>query len=163
MTYEQGGSGRAGLGVITEIGDTLTLKDRIAHHYITGLSTIEVANKNVEKLNKEFKTFFKDKNYKYKSYVMSGNEDHLSALKNLLSQHQISYSEGANHTVKGFNYTTQKQGSTTFDKSLIVSTNQPKGTMVKVLFEPNAKLSDSAYLRYYCMAVTLCLRLKYSC
>jgi len=28
MTYEQGGSGRAGLGIITRNGDTLTLKDR---------------------------------------------------------------------------------------------------------------------------------------
>ena len=27
--------------------------------------------------------------------------------------------------------------------NLVVSTNQPKGTLVKVLFEPNAKLSDS--------------------
>ena len=33
MTYEQGGGGRAGLGIITSIGDTLTLKDRIAHHH----------------------------------------------------------------------------------------------------------------------------------
>ncbi len=39
MTYEQGGSGRAGLGIKTSIGDTLTLKDRIAHHHTTGLST----------------------------------------------------------------------------------------------------------------------------
>ena len=41
MTYEQGGSGEAGLAVETSIGDTLTLKDRIAHHFTTGMSTLE--------------------------------------------------------------------------------------------------------------------------
>ena len=48
MTYEQGGSGRAGLGVVVATGDTLTLKDRIAHHLTTGLSTVEVASRNAE-------------------------------------------------------------------------------------------------------------------
>ena len=63
MTYEQGGSGRAGLGVITAIGDTLTLKDRIAHHFTTGISTVEIASQNIEKLNTEFKKFFQRKNF----------------------------------------------------------------------------------------------------
>ncbi|RMF60867.1 MAG: zinc carboxypeptidase, partial [Bacteroidetes bacterium] len=41
MTYEQGGSGRAGLAIRTAEGDTLTLAERIAHHHTTGLSTVE--------------------------------------------------------------------------------------------------------------------------
>lgn len=144
MTYEQGGSGRAGLGVITRIGDTLTLKDRIAHHHTTGLSTVEVVEKNVEKLNTEFKKFFRPKNYKYKSYVMNGNEDNITALKTLLSKHEIQYGNASNGTVKGFRYKTRASGSIkTSNQTLVVSTNQPKGTMVKVLFEPDAKLSDS--------------------
>src|SRR5690606_6787535 len=36
MTYEKGGSGAAGLGVLTNEGDTLTLLDRITHHHTTG-------------------------------------------------------------------------------------------------------------------------------
>ena len=36
MTYEQGGSGRAGLGILNSVGDVLSLKDRIAHHYTSG-------------------------------------------------------------------------------------------------------------------------------
>ena len=43
MTYEQGGSGRAGLAVINSNGDTLSLKDRINGHFTTGMSTVEVA------------------------------------------------------------------------------------------------------------------------
>ncbi|WP_339629249.1 M14 metallopeptidase family protein [uncultured Maribacter sp.] len=144
MTYEQGGSGRAGLGIITSIGDTLTLKDRIAHHHTTGLSTVEVASKNATKLNEEFKKFYQNKNYKYKSYVLNGNPDKLEALTNLLSKHEIEFKVGGNNTVKGYNYTTGKSGTLkSSDKSIIVSTDQAKSTLVKVLFEPTAKLSDS--------------------
>lgn len=144
MTYEQGGSGRAGLGVITRNGDTLTLKDRIAHHQTTGLSTVEVAANNVGKLNSEFKKFYQTKNYKYKSYVLNGDKDKINALARLLSHHEIEYGRGTNGTAKGFNYKTNTQGSLKMNEnSLVVSTNQKKSTMVKVLFEPNAKLSDS--------------------
>ena len=144
MTYEQGGSGRAGLGIITDNGDTLTLKDRIAHHFTTGLSTVEVAASNVDKLNAEFKRFFQRKNFKYKSYVLSGNEDHLRALEKLLSQHEIAYGKAKKATVKGVRYASGRNGSKNVNENmLVISTDQPKGTMVKVLFEPNAKLSDS--------------------
>ena len=144
MTYEQGGSGRAGLGIINSIGDTLTLKDRIAHHHTTGLSTIEISSKNAEKLNEEFKKFHQNKDYKYKSYVLNGNRDKIDALTNLLAQHKIKYGWAEKGTVKGFSYETGKTGSLkTSENSLVVSTEQKKGTLVKVLFEPNAKLSDS--------------------
>ena len=144
MTYEQGGSGRAGLGIKTRIGDTLTLKDRIAHHFTTGISTVEVAAKNVGKLNTEFKKFYKNKNFKYKSYVLNGNRGAINALENLLQKHEIDFGRAYNGTVKGFNYKTRKVSSMkTSEKTLVVSTNQTKGTLVKVLFEPHAKLSDS--------------------
>ncbi|QCX02273.1 zinc carboxypeptidase [Aggregatimonas sangjinii] len=144
MTYEQGGSGRAGLGIVTRIGDTLTLKDRIAHHHTTGLSTVEVASKNAKKLNTEFKKFYQNKDFKYKSYVLNGDADKLGALTELLDQHEIKYGSGNNGTVKGYDYKTGSNGSMrTTEKSLVVSTDQPRGTLVKVLFEPKAKLSDS--------------------
>jgi hypothetical protein len=144
MTYEQGGSGRAGLGVITSIGDTLTLKDRIAHHKTTGLSTVEVASNNSAKLNEEFKNFYLPKNYKYKSYVLHGDAEKKRALTNLLDKHGIQYGWANKGVVKGFNYKTGTNGSIrTSENSLVISTNQKKGTLVKVLFEPNAKLNDS--------------------
>lgn len=144
MTYEQGGSGQAGLGIITAIGDTLTLKDRILHHYTTGLSTIEVASKNITKLNDEFKNFYADKDYTYKSYILNGNPDKLDALTKLLDQHEIMYNAGDDATIKGYSYNTAKTGSFKSSKnSIIIPSNQPKSTLVKVLFEPVAKLSDS--------------------
>lgn len=144
MTYEQGGSGRAGLGIITAIGDTLTLKDRIAHHHTTGLSTVEVSAGNVAKLNEEFQKFYNNKNYKHKSYVVSGDADKIKALRRLLDQHEIKYGLASNTTIKGFDYASGKNGSFKIDeKSLVISTNQIKGTLAKVLLEPSAKLSDS--------------------
>lgn len=144
MTYEQGGSGRAGLGITTSIGDTLTLKDRIDHHFTTGISTVEVASANAKKLNDEFKKFYTNKNFKYKSYVLNGSSSKINALATLLDQHEIKYGWVAPTTVKGFDYSSGKIKSIKTDEnSLVISTNQPKSTLIKVLFEPNAKLSDS--------------------
>lgn len=144
MTYEQGGSGRAGLGILTGIGDTLTLKDRIAHHYTTGMSTIEVASAHAQRLNEEFRKYYRARNFQYKNYVLKGNRDHLDALSKLLDAHEIRYGAGTGSSVRGFSYRDGKNSSLVADTaSLIVSTDQVKGTLVKVLFEPNARLSDS--------------------
>ncbi|WP_291871359.1 M14 family metallopeptidase [Maribacter sp.] len=144
MTYEQGGSGRAGLAIKTKIGDTLSLIDRFNHHLTTGLSTVEISSKNALKLNSEFKKFYQNKNHKYKSYVLNGNTDKIRALTNLLDQHKIEYGFGKDAILKGHLYAKNKPGSfKSSTNSLVVSTNQAKGTLVNVLFEPNAKLSDS--------------------
>lgn len=144
MTYEQGGSGKAGLGVITQVGDTLTLKDRVAHHHVTGLSTVEISSKNATKLISEFKKFYKNKSYKYQSYVLNGDPDKLNSLAHLLDQHQIEYGSGTGAKVKGFRYVTGKAGTIkSSEQSMVVSVDQQKGTLVKVLFEPDTKLSDS--------------------
>ncbi|MBD3660832.1 MAG: zinc carboxypeptidase, partial [Arenibacter algicola] len=144
MTYEQGGSGRAGLGVKTIIGDTLTLNDRIAHHLTTGLSTVEVASQNTDKLNREFKKFYQNKNFKYKSYVMNGDPDKIDAIAALLRSHEIKYGWAKEGTAKGHLYSSGKLGTTkTTPSTLVVSTDQVKGTLAQVLMEPNTKLSDS--------------------
>jgi hypothetical protein len=145
MTYEQAGHGRAGLGIQTDEGEVLTLKDRAIHHMTTGLSTIEISSKNAEKLNTEFKKFFDNSNLNYKSYVLkNGNDDKMKRLKKLLDAHEIRYESAKIGSVKGYNYNTQEEGRFDVNKSdLVIHTNQPKGKMVKVLFEPNAKLADS--------------------
>ena len=144
MTYEQAGHGMAGLGIMNDEGIELTLIDRIAHHTTTGLSTVEIASKNAQKLNTEFKTFFDNNALKYKSYVLQGNADKIKSLTALLDKHDIKYGNANSGKVSGYLYAISKEGSmTTTANDLVVSTNQPKGKMVKVLFEPNAKLSDS--------------------
>lgn len=142
MTYEQAGHGAAGLGVNTDEGYVLTLVDRVAHHTTTGLSTVEISSQNAAKLNTEFKKFFDNSALKYKSYVLKGNADKIAALTQLLDQHQIRYGYSNGGKVTGFNFSTNSNGSMDSKDALVVSTNQPKGKMVKVLFEPDTKLSD---------------------
>lgn len=141
MTYEQAGHGRAGLGINTDEGYELTLIDRVAHHKTTGLSTVEISSKNAEKLNTEFKEYFNTSGLKYKSYVLSGNLDNLKELADLMDQHEITYGFSTSGKASGFRYTSNGQGSMNYDTAIVISTNQPKGKMVKALFEPDAKLS----------------------
>jgi hypothetical protein len=144
MTYEQAGHGRAGLGINTDEGYELTLKDRVAHHHTTGLSTIEVATKNVEALNIEFEKYFDNSGLEYKSYAVKGNPDKVASLKELLNKHEIQYQKAASGRVNGFNYTEGKEGRfNTDENTLVINTNQPKGKMVNVLFEPTTTLTDS--------------------
>ena len=145
MTYEQAGGGMGGLGVDTDHGYELTLVDRVAHHKTTGLSTVEIASKNAVTLNTEFKKFFDTGSFKYKSYVLKNeNKDKTTRLLALLDKHQIDYEFTNKGLVKGYNYLTQQESRMSVNtKDLVIHTQQPKGKMVKVLFEPNAKLTDS--------------------
>lgn len=144
MTYEQGGHGMSGLGILNDEGHVLTLVERLTHHTVTGLSTVEIASKNAKQLNTEFAKFFDNSDLKYKSYVVKGNQDKLNSLKSLLSKHDIEFENANDGKVSGYNYASGKQGTMSVNaNSLVIHTNQPKGKMVKVLFEPNAKLNDS--------------------
>ncbi|MGY5847419.1 M14 family zinc carboxypeptidase [Salegentibacter sp. HM20] len=144
MTYEQAGHGRAGLGIDTDEGYELSLVDRVAHHHTTGISTIEVAAQNVEELNREFRDFFDNSDLEIKSYALKGNADRIEKLKNVLDRHEIEYGYAQPGRLNGFNYTEGRRANFNADENtLVVSTAQPKGKMVNVLFEPNTKLSDS--------------------
>ncbi|MFZ9030158.1 MAG: M14 family metallopeptidase [Robiginitalea sp.] len=145
MTYEQGGSGRAGLAVVVDNGDTLTLKDRISHHLTTGLSTVEVASRQAGTLNEEFRKYYsRNHNFKYQAYLLKGEPDKQKALTRLLDQHRITYGWASPGRVKGFHYGEGASATLNTDENtLVVPTHQKKGVLVKVLFEPDARLSDS--------------------
>tara|TARA_B110000238_G_C16135735_1_gene443561 strand:+ start:1769 stop:4249 length:2481 start_codon:yes stop_codon:yes gene_type:complete len=145
MTYEQAGGGRAGLGLYNKEGIELTLIDRINHHYTTSISTIEIASQNIKKLNTAYQEFYKNKSTKYKNFILSGNVDNINKLKKLLDRHEIKYgSPSLNKVVKGFDFNSKKNKSIKLKPdNLIITTNQVKGKMVHVLFEPQTFLSDS--------------------
>jgi hypothetical protein len=151
MTYEQGGHSRGGLGVINEDGDTLTLKDRVAHHHTTGMSTVELASLHAGDLQKNFQQFFtgtvNNGAGEYKTYVVKakGNEGKLDKLLDLLRKNGIEYGNANAGNLRGFSYPSGKEESFKLEPDdVVITTYQPRGQMVKVLFEPNAKLSDSA-------------------
>lgn len=149
MTYEQAGHSGGGLAVLTNDGDTLSLKDRIAHHFTTSMSTVEIASKNAGKLISEFKKYFDEANTngigEYKTYVVTeANTAKRKALQNFFDANGIKYGRTDASSIKGYNYYTGKEESFSAINSLAVSSFQPKSSLVKVLFEPKSKLSDSA-------------------
>ena len=151
MTYEQGGSGRAGLGIITAEGDTLTLADRIAHHYTTSLSTVEVAANNAERIVQEFEAYYEtaqtDPPGDYASYVVKRDEggDRLQALVAHLDRQQIQYGFADDERrIDGRSYRTGETTRATLEPGdLVIDAAQPKGHLVKVLFEPEVTVIDS--------------------
>lgn len=150
MTYEQAGGPAGGLKVINNDGDTLTLLDRIKHHFTTGMSTIEVASIHANELLKEYQQFFttaKNGNVgTYKSYIIKNNpadKDKIQSLLHLLDKNGIEYgtSTGAG---KGFSYQSNKETNFSVEKGdIVISAYQPKATLLKVLFEPKTQLVDS--------------------
>ena len=158
MTYEQGGSGRAGLAVITQVGDTLSLKDRVSHHVTTGLSTVEMSAKNAAKLVKEYQQFCVQKNYKYKTYVLRSSQAKLEPLMTLMKKNSIQVQMITTSTQesssKAYHYQNgQIETLKLVQGDMLIHTNQEKGTLVNVLFEPKTLLSDS--LTYDITAWTL--------
>ncbi len=151
MTYEQGGSGRAGLGIITAEGDTLTLRERIEHHHTTGLSTVEITAQNAERVQQEFAAYYEQARTNppgaYKTYLVKGTNDPdvLAALAAHLDGQGIAYGYATRaRQTRGFAYRTGATGAVSVEPGdLVVSTFQPRAVLTKVLFEPRAMLEDS--------------------
>jgi len=145
MTYEQAGG--AGIGIIKQEGDTLTLLDRLTHHTTTGLSTIEITSQQNTKVLTEFEKFFTSPvTGTYKSFVLkSDNVDKMNHLKGWLDKNKIQYGTASSvKGLKGFNYHTKRSEAFTISPNdLVVSLNQPKSVLAKILFEPQTKLVDS--------------------
>ncbi len=149
MTYEQGGSHRAGLSSLLINDDTLTLSDRIQHHHTTGMSTVETTAQHADKVMDEYTRFFRESTLNpkalYKTYVIKARADDLVDLKDWLEINQIWY--GAVNSTRrsnGFNYLTQQnEGFNIGPQDLIISAYQPKSKLLQVLFEPRVELEDS--------------------
>ena len=149
MTYEQAGHSTAGVAVNTEEGDTLTLTDRILHHHTTGMSTVEVAAANYERMVDEFATYFDNSvnspKAKYKTYVIRGTNhpDKLAQLKDFLDRHQIQYGTGSTRkAVAAFDYqSNQTQNMTIQNGDIVISAYQPKAVLVQAFFEPKTYVS----------------------
>jgi Zinc carboxypeptidase len=148
MTYEQAGGPEGGSAVQKADGDTLTLKDRIAHHFTTSMGTVEMASANNSRLMSEFKKFFDDaKNNgigEYKTFVVTeNNPGKLKALQNFFELNGIKYGAVNGNSLKGYNYFSGKDEVFAATNGLAVTAYQPKSALIKVLFEPRSKLNDS--------------------
>jgi Zinc carboxypeptidase len=152
MTFEQGGSGQAGLAIErASENDTLTLKDRISHVVAASLATIESIADRPTKVVDEFIKFYEKAQTSpigpYKGYVIKtqGDEGKVKALSTLLDKNKIQYSFATeSKPMQGYSYLTTKDESFKTDAGdMVISAYQPKSTLLKILFETQPKLEDS--------------------
>jgi hypothetical protein len=149
MTFEQGGIG-AGLEVQQSDGDTLTLTQRIEHHYTTGISTIEMAAANSDRLVREFHHYFIEAvthpGGEFKAIILRNDTfgDRLERMRGFLDRNGIKWGLAAGGTYTGVDYETGK--TATFRAApgdIVINANQPKSNLLRVLFERQSHISDS--------------------
>jgi hypothetical protein len=150
MTYEQGGGGKAGVAVLRDNGDTITLHERILYHFTTCLSTIEAASQNADLLISEFTTFWNlnsDPPGQYKTFIIknSNRTGNIKQLCELLDQHFIEYGTlRTSLSIQAFDYQEGTTGQIDVGAGdLIIYAGQPKSLLTQVLFDPVARLEDS--------------------
>ncbi len=157
MTYEQGGSGRAGLAVETAEGDTLRLSDRIAGHYTTGMSTVEVASRYADELLAQFSAFFagtspatahKSQSDGAAAWLVrsAGSGEALDALTRHLDGLGILYGHPS-RAGERVDATAWRSGENArvelHERDIIVPADQPRRVLARVLFERTSALPDS--------------------
>jgi hypothetical protein len=151
MTYEQAGHSSSGLAVTKADGEILSLNDRIAHHFTTSLSTIDMASKNAKSLITEFVQYFKKAQQvgygAFGSYVVK-NGNNATKFKELLKRNDIAYSNytGADQSLSGYDYFTKaKTANFKLNKGdIVIPAKQLKSALLSVLMEPQSQLSDSS-------------------
>lgn len=153
MTYEQAGSGLAGLALARpNEGDTLTLEDRITHHVTASFATLAATTDYKEQLITELIQFYQQAQKKpigeYKSYIIQQQPQggSIVALKKLLDSQGITYGTVTKATeVKGYNLATHTLENTieVAPNDLVISAYQPKSGLLKILLEPQPELEDS--------------------
>jgi hypothetical protein len=153
MTYEQGGSGRAGRSIITETGDLLSLSYRIENHHSTAISTIEAAIHHRDRLLKEFAAYHR-RNIEepwgdFTSYLipLTGNDlSKINWLTDLLDRQGLTYStaRGSKKPIAAFDYNLLSSNMIQPLKGdLVIDAHQPNSALLQVLFDPDPELSDS--------------------
>ena len=151
MTYEQGGSGRAGRAVKTAVGDTLTLAYRIQNHTESGLSTVEASAAHADRMLKEFAAYHRRNAQEpwgdFASYVIPQSNDpaKVTWLTDLMKANGIACHTATKATkTSGLDYRTLTTTKVSVQPGdLVLDAHQPMSSLLQVLMDPNPELSDS--------------------
>lgn len=151
MTYEQGGSGRAGLGIAKRDGDTLTLKQRIDHHFSTSFACLDAISANSDKAVTEFYKFHEQTQKSpvgpYKSYVIKtkGEEARVKEFLAYLDKEGFQYgTAGKDYLANGYSYVEDKAVSFKIEpEDVVLNLYQPRSLFLKILLEPKTMVEDS--------------------
>ena len=149
LTLEQGGGSKAGTALIKENGDTLTLEDRIEKHFEVAKKLNSILLKNRKEIIKHQKEYHlsseKTGSGPYGTYVIKNkNSAKKQVLIDYLAKLKIDFrvAKSPSH-LDAFNFETHTTENIEIAiGDLIISTYQPKGHLVSVLFEPNTVLDE---------------------
>lgn len=153
MTYEQGGSGGAGVLVKTSQDQLLSLNDRIANHVESSLEAVYTTARLAEKLVDEWGAYY-DRNRtqpigRFGGYLIPKTEDNSARIERLvkfLDRHGVtSESMTSNQkSVTGWEYgVRQKRSVKPKEGDLVISAYQTHSGILGVLFDPDPVLTDS--------------------
>jgi hypothetical protein len=150
MTFEQGGGNAGGLAVITVDEDTLTLAQRLEHHFTTGMATIEVSSQQSARLVREFRKYFAEAATRpggeFRAWIVKADKggDRLEKLKTLLDRNGIEWMPGTPGNYTGTDYQTGKISPFLAEATdIAINAGQPRSNLLRVLFERVSRISDS--------------------
>jgi hypothetical protein len=149
LTLEQGGGSMAGTLLIKENGDTLTLTSRIEKHFEVAkkLNTIILNHKDQIIKNQQDYHLIPEKKGAgpFGTYVIKNNNPaQIQVLKAYLSNLEIDFQiTQSQQSLEGFNFKNHKYENVEITKGdILISTYQPKGHLVSILFEPNTAMDE---------------------
>ena len=153
MTYEQGGSGGAGVLVEQSSGDSLSLKQRIENHVMSSLEALFTSARLSQQLVEQMAEFFEQNRTnpagKFKAYcipVNPSNQKQTEQLVEFLQKHHIKCERIVNkeRIAQAWEYGTKTSRSLiTKAGDLVINAHQTHSGMLNVLFDPDPALSDS--------------------
>lgn len=152
MTYEQAGSGAAGLAVRREDEQLLTLRDRAWHHFISAFATCETAASNRRALLSRFYDWHRTavaegENGAVREYVIAEGDDpqRAAALASLLVAQGIQVYRASASFVAGplRDFDGKELDRESFPAgTYLVPLSQPRKRLANALLEPSAQLRD---------------------
>ena len=152
MTYEQAGHSAAGLAIRKTNGDTLTLRERVRNHFISGMATLETTVRNKKERLNDFAAFWESGSKpagSIQSYVIRDSPDPVRAARfvsALLQQGIEVHRLQQNKQVIAKKFFSQKSTKETFAPgTYFVSLAQPNGRLATALLEPATVAQDTFF------------------
>ena len=153
MTYEQGGSGRAGVLVERADGTLLSLRERIDNHVESSLSAIETSARLAGRLVDELAAFHETNRTQplgrfggYHIPVDAANASRVDRLVEFLERHEIECERATSTSrpVSAWEYGANNNRKVVIKPGdLLISSYQTHSRILDVLFDPDPALTDS--------------------
>lgn len=145
MTYECAGGPRGGTAFAREDGTVLTLADRVARHYTTGITTVRTAAAHTEELLRyTYDSMHANVNAaQSNSFLIASTSPNFIPLMQMLQHQQIEIGIlNAPATVRASRIDVESAESRTFAAgTAVISTKQPLGGLVQTLLEKSPTFS----------------------